>query len=101
MPSHATYPSLTHRWGELVYSFSGVTEVTAGEQHVLAPPQLGLWIPAGTRHTGFNEGEAVHCSVYITRRLCARMPKALCAVIVTPLVRAMLDHLRDREAADD
>lgn len=95
MPSNATYPSLTHRWGEFVYSFSGITQVTAGEQHVLAPPHLGLWIPAGTEHVGFNDEEAVHCSIYIRRRLCSRMPKQLCAVIVSPLVRAILEHLRD------
>ncbi|WP_235685449.1 MULTISPECIES: helix-turn-helix transcriptional regulator [Corallococcus] len=95
MPSNATYPSMTHRWGEFVYSFSGVTEVTAGEQHVLAPPHLGLWIPAGTEHIGFNDEEAVHCSIYIRRNLCTHMPKQLCAVIVSPLVRAILEHLRD------
>ncbi|HWU89772.1 MAG TPA: helix-turn-helix transcriptional regulator [Kofleriaceae bacterium] len=101
MPSRGTYPVQTHPWGEFVYSFSGITEVTAGTQHVLAPPQLGLWIPPGTKHVGFNEQEAVHCSVYISRRLCSRMPKELCAVIVSPLLRSILDHLRDRTAGDD
>ncbi|WP_146651660.1 AraC family transcriptional regulator [Labilithrix luteola] len=101
MPSRATYPTMLHRWGEFVYSFSGITEVTAGEQHFIAPPQLGLWIPEGIEHVGFNEEEAVHCSVYVTRRFCTRMPKHLCAVIVTPLVRAILEQLRDRSPDDD
>jgi len=101
MPSNATYPLMLHHWGELIYSFSGIVEVTAGDEHVLAPPQLGLWIPAETEHVGFNEAEAVHCSVYINNRLCERMPKTLCGVMVTPLVRAILEHLRDHEASDD
>lgn len=95
MPANATYPVMSHPWGEFVYSYSGITEVTAGEQHYLAPPHLGLWIPAGVEHTGFNHQEAVHCSVYIAQRLCAALPDQLCAVVVSPLVRALLDHLQD------
>ena len=38
MPSNATYPALSHAWGEFVYSFSGITEVKASGQHWLAPP---------------------------------------------------------------
>jgi AraC-like DNA-binding protein len=97
MPSNSTYPALSHAWGEFVYSFSGITEVKAAGQHCLAPPNLGVWIPKGVEHTGFNHQEAVHCSVYISSRLCTRMPAQLCAVIVSPLVRAMLEHLRSDE----
>ncbi len=95
MPSHGAYPVHIHRWGEFLYSFSGVTEVTAGIQHFIAPPHLGLWIPADTEHAGFNEDEAVHCSVYVSRDLCGQMPKMLCAVIVSPLVRTIIERLRD------
>lgn len=95
MPAHATYPPMRHAWGEFVYSFSGVTEVKAGERHFLAPPHLGLWIAPGTEHIGFNHQEAVHCSLYIRGDLCSGMPEQSCAVIVSPLLRAMLEHLRD------
>lgn len=95
MPAHATYPVLRHAWGEFVYSFSGITEVKAGHQHFLAPPHLGLWIAPDTEHTGFNHEEAVHCSVYIRRDLCTGMPDHSCAVMVSPLLRAILEHLRD------
>jgi AraC-like DNA-binding protein len=95
MPAHASYPILRHAWGEFVYSFSGVTEVTAGDQYFLAPPHLGLWIAPETEHTGFNHQAAVHCSMYVRRDLCDGMPDYSCAVMVTPLVRAILEHLRD------
>ncbi|HEY4802866.1 MAG TPA: AraC family transcriptional regulator, partial [Paraburkholderia sp.] len=94
MPSHATYPQMCHPWGEFVYAFSGTTEVKAGDEHYITPPHLGLWIAPGTEHVGFNEQETVHCSVYISRDLCARMPATSCAVMVSPLVRAILEHLR-------
>ncbi len=95
MPAHATYPVLRHAWGEFVYSYSGVTEVKAGNAHFIAPPHLGLWIAPDIEHTGFNHQEAVHCSVYIRRDLCHGMPEESCAVMVTPLVRSILEHLRD------
>ncbi len=98
MPSNATYPPLSHAWGEFVYSFSGITEVKASGHHCIAPPNLGIWIPRGVRHTGFNAQETVHCSVYISSRLCKPMPAHLCAVIVSPLLRAMLEQLRSDEA---
>ncbi len=98
MPAHATYPILRHAWGEFVYSFSGLTEVKAGGQHLLVPPHLGLWIAPDVEHTGFNHEAAVHCSVYIRRDLCEGMPAESCAVIVTPLVREILERLRDLEA---
>jgi AraC-like DNA-binding protein len=94
MPSHATYPQMCHPWGEFVYAFSGTTEVKAGDEHYITPPHLGLWIAPGTEHVGFNEQESVHCSVYISRDLCTRMPATSCAVMVSPLVRAILEHLR-------
>jgi AraC-like DNA-binding protein len=97
MPAHGTYPVLRHAWGEFVYSFSGITEVKAGHQHFLAPPHLGLWIAPDTEHTGFNHEEAVHCSVYVRRDLCTGMPDHSCAVMVSPLLRAILEHLRDHE----
>ncbi|WP_321843651.1 AraC family transcriptional regulator [Paraburkholderia bannensis] len=94
MPSHATYPSMCHPWGEFVYSFSGITEVTTREDYFLAPPHMALWIAPGTEHVGFNHAETVHCSVYIERGLCGALPAQTCAVMVSPLVRAMLEHLR-------
>lgn len=95
MPAHGEYPVMCHGWGEFVYSFSGTTEVKAGRAHYIVPPHFGMWIPEGTVHTAFNQQAAVHGSLYISRGLCRRMPGALCGVVVSPLVRAILDHLRE------
>lgn len=94
MPAQTTYPSLSHPWGEFVYSYSGVTEVRAQDQHLLAPAHLGIWIPAGVEHTGFNHRQTVHCSVYIARRLCLALPTSPCVVTVSSLLRALLEHLK-------
>lgn len=94
MPARGSYPQLCHAWGEFVYSYVGVTEVIWAGGHCLTPPLHGLWIPAGVGHTGLNQDESVHCSVYIDARLCATFPTSVCAVVISPLIRATLEHLR-------
>ncbi|MBE9640315.1 AraC family transcriptional regulator [Salipiger mangrovisoli] len=97
MPDNATYPAMQHPWGEFVYSFSGVTELRLEGQHLLAPPHMGFWIPPGVRHVGFNRRAAVHFSAYISEDLCEAMPRRTCSLLVTPLLRALLDSLETAE----
>lgn len=95
IPAAVEYPSHHHAWGELVYAFSGVMEVKLADHHYLAPPQYAIWLPPHVQHTGLNRHETSFCSVYIAEELCGRLPKAPCAMTVSSLVRAMLEHLRD------
>jgi len=101
MPAHARYAPMRHPWGEFVYSFSGVTEVKAGAQHYLVPPQQGVWIAPQTEHTGLNHQQTVYCSVYVSLALCATLPAQSCVVLVSPLLRAILTHLRTLPDAAD
>ena len=95
MPPQATYPQHRHAWGEFVYSFSGVIEVKLETQHVVAPPQLGIWLPPDVEHVGLNREAAMHSSLYVAVELCAALPGEACALSVNPLSRALLEHLRD------
>lgn len=94
MPAEATYPQHRHAWGEFVYSFSGVMEVKLADVHYLAPPQYGIWLPPNVEHRGLNRHEACHCSIYIAETHCRALPRSACALTVGPLVRALLEHLR-------
>lgn len=97
MPANATYPVMRHDWGEFVYSFTGVTELEAEGRHLLAPPHMGFWIPPGVQHIGFNRRAAVHFSAYISAELCGALPDRTCSLVVTPLLRALLDSLEGTE----
>ncbi len=96
MPSQASYPTHRHAWGEFVYSFSGVMEVKLAGQHYLAPPQYGIWLPPDVEHRGLNRQQAVHSSLYVAAELCAALPQTSCALTVSPLARALLEHLRQQ-----
>ncbi|WP_081724232.1 AraC family transcriptional regulator [Advenella kashmirensis] len=88
------YPRHLHDWGEFVYSFSGVMEIELAQQHYLAPPQYGMWLPPQTAHVAFNRHAASHCSLYIDKALCRHLPQVTCALTVSPFMRALLEELR-------
>ncbi len=94
VPPDGIYPLHQHAWGEFVYSFSGVMEVKVADHHYLAPPQYGLWLPPDMAHVGLNRNAAHHASVYLCAALCAALPSEPCALTVSPLARALLEHLR-------
>lgn len=94
MPAQASYPRHHHAWGEFVYSFSGVMEVQIGGDHLIASPQYGIWLPPEVEHRGLNRREAEHSSLYIRPPLCGGLPDRACAMAVSPLARALLEHLR-------
>ncbi|EKO3910743.1 AraC family transcriptional regulator [Vibrio fluvialis] len=94
MPADAAYPRHSHPWGEFVYSFSGVMEVKVGSRQYLTPSQYGLWLPPNVEHQGLNRYETCHCSLYVDESLCHRMPQHTCALEISPLVIALLEHLR-------
>ena len=98
VPANAVYPRHKHAAGEFVYSFKGVMEISVAGEHFLAPPQYGIWLPVGVEHIGFNRNEAGHCSVYIGYPQSDRMPPKPCALAVSPLIVALLEHLRMRSS---
>lgn len=96
MLEETIYPPHHHPWGEFVYSFSGVVELTADNTDFRVPPNFGLWLPLNTEHNGGNHLASDHCSLYIDSDLAATrgMPTTSCALMVNPMLRAMLNHLR-------
>lgn len=101
VPAGGLYPQHQHAWGEFVYSFSGIMEVKLADRHYLAPPQYGVWLPPDVVHVGLNRLAAHHCSVYISPQACVALPGQACALTVTPLVRALLGHLRQSPPQPD
>ena len=101
VPAEGIYPQHQHTWGEFVYSFSGVMEVKVAGQHYLAPPQYGVWLPPDLAHVGLNRHAAHHASLYVSAPLCSALPAQPCALTVSPLVRALLEHLHSQTAPLD
>lgn len=94
MPEDGLYPAHNHPWGEFVYAVNGVIEVRFEGGHYLVPPQYGIWLPPNIHHLGQNRRAAWHSSVYVGAELCTNLPAHVTALSVTPLIREMMEHLR-------
>jgi AraC-like DNA-binding protein len=57
-----------------------------------------VWLPPAVEHQGLNRLQACHASVYVAQRLCSPLPQAPCALTVSPLLRALLEHLGELPA---
>lgn len=99
MPAGTTYSRHTHHWGEFVYSFSGLLEVLAEQNHLLAPPHYGIWLPPAVTHEGLNRNGATHCTLYLCAALSAALPERACSLEITPLTAMLLSHLRQNPPA--
>jgi len=79
-----------HDWVQFSYAISGVLGVYTDDGSYFAPPQWGVWIPAGAEHEVVTSGQAEMRSLYIRRDACLWAP-AQCRVLeVTPLARELI-----------
>ncbi|MCU1728415.1 helix-turn-helix transcriptional regulator [Pseudomonas sp. 7P_10.2_Bac1] len=83
-------PRHRHDWVQFSYAISGVLGVHTDEGSFYAPPQWGIWIPAGLDHEVVTSMRAEMRSLYVRREDCLWAP-AHCRVLeVTPLARELI-----------
>lgn len=88
------YKEHRHRWGEFIYVFQGTLEIKVAGTRYVVPPSYAIWLPPYTEHSALNWGEMSHCIFYIEQPDCLHMPEDTCILMTTPLIRALLQHLR-------
>lgn len=93
-PALSIYPVHGHAWGEFVYAFNGVMEVKINQVNYLTPPPYGLWLPPNLHHSGLNRTSVSHATLYIHASLCQQLPQQAGILLTSPLVSAILLHLK-------
>ncbi|MFB4394072.1 MULTISPECIES: helix-turn-helix transcriptional regulator [unclassified Pseudomonas] len=83
-------PRHRHDWVQFSYAISGVLGVFTSEGNYFAPPQWGVWIPAGTEHEVVSSMQAEMRSVYVRRDACQWAPGNCRVLEVTPLARELI-----------
>ena len=96
--AHSVYPLLRHQYGELIYSFSGVIEITVEARHFLAQPHHGVWIPPGVAHVGASHDAVSFSALCLDAAHSTVMPAEPCTLAIAPLPRALLHTLQQRQA---
>ena len=83
-------PRHRHDWVQFSYAISGVLGVHTDEGSFYAPPQWGIWIPAGLEHEVVTSMRAEMRSLYVRREDCLWAPEHCRVLEVTPLARELI-----------
>jgi AraC-like DNA-binding protein len=79
-----------HPWVQFAYAVQGVLEVQTNAGRFVAPPQRGVWIPAGVTHRVWSTAHTCVRSLYIDEGQSGASP-ARCRVLeVSPLLRELV-----------
>jgi AraC-like DNA-binding protein len=83
-------PRHRHEWVQFSYAISGVLGVHTAEGSFFAPPQWGVWIPAGLEHEVVTSMRSEMRSLYVRREDCQWAPGRCRVLEVTPLARELI-----------
>ena len=83
-------PRHRHDWVQFSYAISGVLGVHTDQGSFFAPPQWGIWIPAGLEHEVMTSMRAEMRSLYVRREDCPWAPDHCRVLEVTPLARELI-----------
>jgi len=81
-----------HDWVQFSYAISGVLGMHTDDGSFFAPPQWGVWIPAGVEHQIVTSMRAEMRSLYVRREDCSWAPSHCRVLEVTPLARELIKH---------
>ncbi len=79
-----------HSRSQLLYASAGVMSVATAQGLWVVPPQRGVWIPAGTRHSIQCSGAVSLRTLYLDPAVCGAMPAQCRVVAVSPLLRELI-----------
>lgn len=83
-------PRHRHDWVQFSYAISGVLGVYTADGSYFAPPQWGVWIPAGVEHEVLTSMQAEMRSLYVRREEASWAPGQCRVLEVTPLARELI-----------
>ena len=87
----------SHRLGHLNYTACGTMAIDTAGQHLVAPPQYGVWIPPAQEHCCYVQHAAVYRSFYVQPQLCDVLPQQACILRISPIGRSILADFADRQ----
>lgn len=91
----------SHPTHELLWNERGMSMATVGERTWAISPHVGLWIPAGTLHTGHAPRGTWYRAVHFDAGAFESIAPEPVALEVTELVRLLVERLEAATLADD
>lgn len=88
-----------HPWDELLWNERGTSMAVVGARAWTITPALGLWMPAGTMHSGSAVAGTWFRAAFFGRAGTPSLSDVPVAVEITPLLRLLLERLGDTSLA--
>ncbi|MBK5415391.1 AraC family transcriptional regulator [Pseudomonas sp. TH31] len=82
-----------HERGQLLYTRQGCTRITLANQLCLLPPSRAAWIPPNVMHRAVMRHNVDYRSIYLSPHLSSELPKQVRVIVVSPLLRAILEPM--------
>lgn len=86
----------THRWGQAIFVQCNVLAMRVGDERLLTPTAIPIWIPPGVEHASYNHKQAHFRTLNIAASLCDALPRRACLLKVSPIVQAIIDDCAAR-----
>jgi AraC-like DNA-binding protein len=85
----------SHPTHELLWNEAGASRAVVGTRIYTVTPSIGLWIPAGTPHSGWCPAGTLQRAAHFSVRTVPSISDEPVAVDVSPLLRMLLDRVDD------
>ncbi|WP_146339951.1 AraC family transcriptional regulator [Nesterenkonia sp. NBAIMH1] len=90
-----------HPFHELLWNPRGASTIAVGSRLWTVAGADGLWIPAGTEHSGWAGAGTLYRAVLLSPEAVEAMPEDVAAVTMTPLLTSLLDHIDAQDLTDE
>lgn len=94
-------PPHQHERAQLLAVTSGSIAVVAEGATFVAPPERGIWVPAGTLHETRHLASTRLRTLYIDPACCGALPSCTTVVQISPLMRELLTAIASRPRSYD
>lgn len=91
-----TWGTHSHPFHELLWNERGASSAVVGARVWTITPALGMWVPAGTLHSGSAVAGTWFRASFFGFRTTTSISDTPVAVEITPLLRLLLERLGDR-----
>ncbi|PJG46392.1 AraC family transcriptional regulator [Sphingobium sp. LB126] len=95
----AEVPQHQHRQGQLILAHHGAVTCRAGNGVWIVPPNCGVWIPGGVRHSNQVTSNARLTYLFVEPGA-AMLPAECCTLSVSPMLREMILRVAELSESD-
>ncbi|MFJ4963169.1 HTH-type transcriptional repressor of iron proteins A [Streptomyces sp. ADI96-02] len=100
VPHDTVWEDHSHPFHELLWNERGATSAVVGARIWTITPALGLWMPAGTLHSGSAPAGTWFRASFFGFRTTSSISDVPVAVEITPLLRLLLERLGEPGLSD-